>query len=342
LTFFKSALLILTCAAFHCFAAPTAAAPVVLGYGHFIDRFGPHSLPLLPVGDKVQIGAFLGSGDPIGSPTISVQVKQNGTTLTLNSLAPGHPLYERDYLFYKFIDFDPGLAGAWEIIPTDSTGTGPSIFTNAIPQPEFLPYVENVTVQGAPLGAEVSWTLPNLAGFDADAVGVRIIEATSGHHVFQSDLVSLQTTNYELPADVLGDLQIGVDYVYWVNLVDIDFDSYIENSSKVFSEPFRFTNAGDFNRDGAVDAADYAVWRKNFSGDQTMYDAWRTNFGSSLGTGSGSAGYGRRDSGPGASAEPLSAAVPEPTAIMLAAMWAALLLMRARAAPTGFASGSQE
>jgi hypothetical protein len=322
MTAFKTTLLTLTFAAFNCFAASTAAAPVVVGYGHLTDRFGPHSLPLLPVGDKVQIGAFLSSGDPIGSPTISVQVKQNGTTITLDALAPGHPLYERDYLFYKFIDFDPTLGGAWEIIPTDSTGTGPSIFTNAIPQPEFLPYVENVTVQGA-LGAKVSWTLPSLAGFDADAIGVRIIEATSGHHVFQSDLVSLQTTNYELPASVLEELQVGVDYVYWVNLVDIDFDAYIENSSKVFSEPFRFTNAGDFNADGAVDAADYVVWRKNFSGDLTMYDAWRSNFGTSLGPGSGSAGYPL-----GASAEPLSAAVPEPTALALAALALVLFVLR--------------
>ena len=188
------ALLTLTFAALHFFAAPTEAAPVAIGYGHLTDRFGPHSLPLLPVGDKVQIGAFLSSSDPIGSPTISVQAKQGGTTLTLDALAPGHPLYEGVYLFYKFIDFDPSLTGAWEIIPTDSTGTGPSIFTNVIAQPEFLPYVENVTVQGAPLGAKVSWTLPNLAGFDVDGIGVRIIEAISGHHVFQSDLLSLQYT----------------------------------------------------------------------------------------------------------------------------------------------------
>jgi hypothetical protein len=68
---------------------------------------------------------------------------------------------------------------------------------------------------------------------------------------------------------------------------------------------------GDFNNDGAVDAADYVVWRKNFSGDQAMYDAWRANFGSSLGPGSGAVLP---------SAAPLSAAVPEPATHALAAL----------------------
>ncbi|HJQ80264.1 MAG TPA: hypothetical protein VJ828_09930 [Lacipirellulaceae bacterium] len=41
--------------------------------------------------------------------------------------------------------------------------------------------------------------------------------------------------------------------------------------------------AGDFNRDGRVDAADYVVWRRNPSGntfvDTTNYETWRSNFG---------------------------------------------------------------
>jgi hypothetical protein len=41
--------------------------------------------------------------------------------------------------------------------------------------------------------------------------------------------------------------------------------------------------AGDFNRDGTADAADYVIWRRKLSGnsfvDDTNYQAWRTNFG---------------------------------------------------------------
>ena len=68
---------------------------------------------------------------------------------------------------------------------------------------------------------------------------------------------------------------------------------------------------GDFNQDGSVDAADYVVWRKspsNFGGDPGGYNTWRANFGSSLGPGSG---------GALTSAEPLSAAVPEPASVVL-------------------------
>jgi hypothetical protein len=37
---------------------------------------------------------------------------------------------------------------------------------------------------------------------------------------------------------------------------------------------------GDFNKDGNVDAADYAMWRK-FDGNSAEYDQWRENFGNS-------------------------------------------------------------
>ncbi|HEY3393187.1 MAG TPA: hypothetical protein VGK58_10790, partial [Lacipirellulaceae bacterium] len=50
---------------------------------------------------------------------------------------------------------------------------------------------------------------------------------------------------------------------------------------------------GDYNLNGTVDAADYVVWRKNPSahgGDPAGYNTWRTNFGSTLGAGSGLGG----------------------------------------------------
>ncbi|HEX2476652.1 MAG TPA: PEP-CTERM sorting domain-containing protein [Lacipirellulaceae bacterium] len=301
--------LILTFAAFQFFAANAWALPKVVDYAHFTDRRGPHSLPAAVVGDKVQISAFLDSTDPIGSPTISVQAIQGGTTLTLDPVPPIHPLFEGRYVYSKFIDFDPGLTGSWEFIPTDSTGTGPSSFSNAIVDPEFLPLVENVTVQGTSLGARVSWTLPNLDGFDVDGIFVRVIEATSGRHMWQTNLLSVQTTSFTPPSGVL---QEGVDYVYWINLHDFE-GSFSENSSKAFSQPFRYTaltRSGDFNLDGSIDAADYVVWRNGLGTtySQNNYNVWRANFGASLGPGSGSVLP---------SADPLSATVPEPATLLL-------------------------
>jgi hypothetical protein len=74
---------------------------------------------------------------------------------------------------------------------------------------------------------------------------------------------------------------------------------------------------GDFNHDGAVDAADYVVWRKT-DGTQTGYNTWRANFGATFGVGSGAAGYPL-----GASAIPQYPAVPEPSTVMLLILAAA-------------------
>jgi virginiamycin B lyase len=80
---------------------------------------------------------------------------------------------------------------------------------------------------------------------------------------------------------------------------------------------------GDFNGDGVVDAADYAVWRKS-DGMQDGYDTWRTNFGRTVGAASRAA-----QPGPPQLGEP-TAAVPEPKAgvIVLTAALAALCCPR--------------
>jgi sugar lactone lactonase YvrE len=66
------------------------------------------------------------------------------------------------------------------------------------------------------------------------------------------------------------------------------------------------TPAGDFNDDGAIDTADYVVWRKD-DGAQAGYDAWRANFGATVG---------------GADAI-ANASVPEPSALALLSFAAA-------------------
>lgn len=69
--------------------------------------------------------------------------------------------------------------------------------------------------------------------------------------------------------------------------------------------PFVAGPLGDYNDNGTVDAADYVVWRKN-GGSQDGYNLWRANFGRTAGSGSALP-----------SAEPLSAAVPEPATLLL-------------------------
>ena len=88
--------------------------------------------------------------------------------------------------------------------------------------------------------------------------------------------------------------------------------------------------AGDYNRDGIVNAADYTVWRNNLGStialpnDDTAgvgpddYDRWKANFG--------------RTSGAGSSALD-NAAVPEPVTIVLLMFAAAGWCLRRRQAP---------
>ncbi len=76
--------------------------------------------------------------------------------------------------------------------------------------------------------------------------------------------------------------------------------------------------AGDFNSDGKVNAADYVALRKNPNHTQADYNTWRSNFGRTSGSGSGSISA-------------VQATVPEPDALVLAvAGVAATTLVRVR------------
>jgi hypothetical protein len=65
---------------------------------------------------------------------------------------------------------------------------------------------------------------------------------------------------------------------------------------------------GDFNHDGAVNAADYVVWR-NSDGTQSGFDSWRANFGRSAGSDIGAASFTNA-----------AATIPEPATVALALM----------------------
>jgi hypothetical protein len=78
--------------------------------------------------------------------------------------------------------------------------------------------------------------------------------------------------------------------------------SFTDGSSGVFVSDAMLNDGalpGDFNSDGAVDAADYIVWRKNYSDQPAGYNIWRANIG--------------RIAGGGPSITP----VPEPAAVLL-------------------------
>jgi PEP-CTERM motif len=102
-------------------------------------------------------------------------------------------------------------------------------------------------------------------------------------------------------------LSLGSLYNEAVNAQDVDFEirRAAGPANRTYDQIVTYIGvapglAGDYNRDGSVNAADYVVWRKT-DGSQQGYNTWRANFG--------------RSSGQGALSQ--TAAVPEPTAAVL-------------------------
>jgi hypothetical protein len=98
---------------------------------------------------------------------------------------------------------------------------------------------------------------------------------------------------------------------------------------KVVAVPPAAGVPGDYNGDGSVNAADYTVWRNmlgvtgpslaadgdnNNMIDNRDYNFWKTHFGQTAGSGAASV------------ADETSAAVPEPTSLVIASCWALAIL----------------
>jgi hypothetical protein len=246
-----------------------AALPTVIATGQYTDRFLPTLTDtVIPPGENIQVYALIETTDPEGSATIAVTAKQGDSILTLNHF---ESLSAPPNLYWGFVNFDPSLIGAWEITPTDSTGTGPSAFTYALSEPELLPFVESITPQGSPVGASVEWTLPDLTGFDIDSVHVRIVQVTPREEVFSSDDLPVYTTRFEPPSGVF---QYGVEYVYGISLFDAE-GSQGENRSAAQSQRFHYALPGDYNASGVVEQADLDLVLLNWGADAaTVPDTW--------------------------------------------------------------------
>jgi hypothetical protein len=115
-------------------------------------------------------------------------------------------------------------------------------------------------------------------------------------------------TNYEIAFDAAGNLYITHSDSELLEVYSPGGDTVATTSWNGTQLAFEIETpspgpAGDFNGDGRVDAADYVVWRKT-NGSPAGYNDWRTNFGRTSGSAAGQ----------------VAGAVPEPTAVALAAI----------------------
>ena len=74
------------------------------------------------------------------------------------------------------------------------------------------------------------------------------------------------------------------DALFMSDMADGSLNSAPTNTGAIYK--VMAVSPGDFNHDGKFDAADYVIWRKT-DGSSEGYDAWRSHFGQTTGSGAG-------------------------------------------------------
>ena len=191
---------------------PAGAAPTIGTVGYFTDRFAPNPLASLPDGNFAQITATVFTSDPLASLTV---VATRGTSTVALPYFPYTAPILFGPMYTTFIPFTIGdPTEPWTITATDSTGTSVPVITDPIFNPQLIPFVTAVTVSDHSTTPLVSWSEPDLTGFDVDDVDIRIIDNISEFQVFQTTSF-LGNTSFPVPA---GILQPGRSYIYRISL----------------------------------------------------------------------------------------------------------------------------
>jgi hypothetical protein len=201
-----------------------SAAPVVQATAFYTDRWGPSvAFPGLN-------GDYLHLFTNVVSPDLPAQVSavaQQGALVRPLNFFTGPIFGEKNFERYLT---NTALTGPWGLTVTDTSGSTAGSFA-AIADPEFLPLVQNVQVVGSGLTPTVTWTLPDLTGFDVDAIRIRAVVAGTSSQIFQSGLLDTSATSFTLPG---GTLLAGTTYEFRVILDDFA-GAAMENRSNTFS-----------------------------------------------------------------------------------------------------------
>ncbi len=218
------------------FAPAALGAPVLVSAGHLTHRFGPGGAGGTPTGDFVEVNAALDTTTASDPPAnVSVLATQGTTTIPVPFFPFTAPINSANIASYvTFISFDASLLGAWSIVASDSGGTGAPILSPPITNPEFVPLVTGIAISDTSTTPTLSWTVPDLTGFDVEFTQIRIIEVGTDLHTFFFNLAGTPSS-FTIPA---GEIELGKSYVFRVGLLDQE-GNFTENRSDAFSEVFQ-------------------------------------------------------------------------------------------------------
>ena len=108
----------------------------------------------------------------------------------------------------------------------------------AIANPQLLPFVQNLQVVGTGPTPTVTWSLPDLTGFDVELLRFRVYNDVTNDVLFNLALPSLATTAFTIPDGLLFP---GVPYAFSVSVEDGEPSTSTENVSTAFTQSAYFT-----------------------------------------------------------------------------------------------------
>lgn len=194
---------------------------------HFTANYGANSVGL-PVGAQQFVGVV--NVSPTAGTTVTAT--QGLVTRPL----PFTPFTSFPTQFRSIDPFDAALTGSWSITATNGPDSAGPILTNPIPNPQLLPLALNLQVVGTGETPTVTWTLPNLTGFDVEATRIHVYDDTTDD-VILNTRISGTPTQFTIPSGVMVP---GVPYIFSVNLQDEEtfpsFQNTLENRSTAFAQ----------------------------------------------------------------------------------------------------------
>jgi hypothetical protein len=210
--------------------APLVSAAPITTFSsafQFRSNIGPNSVGV-PTGDQ-QLVLILNV-----SPTA-------GTVVTATQGAVTRPLPFRPFTvfptqFSARAPFDASLTGSWTITASNGANVAGPILTPPISNPQLLPLVQNLQVIGTGATPTITWTLPDLAGFDVDSTRIFVWNDATDD-ILLNNLIAGTPTQFNVPSGVLLP---GVPYIFAVHLGDDatnpGFGTSTENDSRTFTQ----------------------------------------------------------------------------------------------------------